>query len=64
MKNEHPEYRDSSPKGVAARFGVSTPTIYKAMNDGLLKAKKAGKRTIITPEAEQDYKNNMPDYKG
>ena len=60
----HPEYRDSSPAGVAARFGVSTPTIYKLINDGLLEAKKLGRRTTITPEAEQACLDSLPDFKG
>jgi len=60
--NTHPDYIDRSPRGVGARSGLSAPTIYKEINEGRLKAKKLGKRTIITPEAEKDWINNLPDY--
>lgn len=60
--NIHPEYRDSSPRGVGARNGLSAPTIYKEIHEGRLQAKKIGKRTIITPEAEQDWINNLPHF--
>ena len=62
MKSTHPEYRDSSPRGVGARKDCSPPTIYKEIREGRLKAKKIGKRTVITPEAEQDWINNLPDF--
>ena len=40
----------------------SRSEIYEAINEGKLKAKKRGRRTIITPDAWNDFLANMPDY--
>ena len=42
---------------------ISRSEIYEAINRGDLKAKKLGRRTIITPEAWTDFLANLPDYK-
>ena len=53
---------DRSPTGFAARIGVSPGTIYSEMARGRLKGKKLRGRTIIPPEEEQRYINDLPDY--
>lgn len=55
------EVIDRSPKGFAHRYGLSVSTIYNQMRSGRLKAKKLGKRTLITAEAEQEWLDNLPD---
>lgn len=50
-----------SPKGFAARNGISLSQVYIEMRAGRLKAKKMGKRTLISEQAEQDWLNNLPD---
>ena len=57
------EKRDSTPKGMAARVGVSVSYIYKLLERGELKGRKAGKRTIILPEDERAWLDSLPDYK-
>jgi hypothetical protein len=42
---------------------ISRSEIYEAINRGALKAKKLGRRTIITHEAWNDFLSNLPDYK-
>ena len=41
-------------------WGVTT--IYKLMGTGQLKAKKAGGKTLITPESVRECIANLPDY--
>lgn len=41
---------------------LSRAEIYRAINRGDLRAKKLGKRTIITPEAWTDFLGSLPDY--
>lgn len=45
------------PKGPFSRS-----EIYNAINRGDLKAKKYGRRTIITPEAWSEFLASLPDY--
>ena len=52
---------DRSPRGVAARNGLSYNTIYKEIKAGRIKAKKLGIRTLITAEAEQAWLDSLPD---
>ena len=40
---------------------ISRTRVYEDMKNGKLRAKKAGPRTIITPEAAKDYIANLPD---
>lgn len=42
---------------------LSRAEIYRAINRGDLRAKKLGKRTLITPEAWTDFLGSLPDYK-
>ena len=42
---------------------ISRSEIYGAINRGDLKAKKLGRRTIVTPEAWGDFLAKLPDYK-
>lgn len=41
---------------------LSRSEIYAAINRGDLKAKKLGRRTIITPDAWRDFLAALPDY--
>jgi hypothetical protein len=40
---------------------ISRTRVYEDMARGLLRAKKAGKRDIITPEEARRYINSLPD---
>jgi hypothetical protein len=42
---------------------LSRSEIYNAINAGRLKAKKCGRRTIITPQAWNDFLAALPDYR-
>ena len=54
-----PGFHATDPRAIAYRLGVSVPTIYKAINDGRLKARKLGTRTIILPDHEQEYIDSL-----
>lgn len=41
---------------------VSRSQIYAALKVGQLKAKKAGRRTIVPPAAWSDFLDRLPDY--
>lgn len=41
---------------------ISRSEIYEAINRGDLKAKKLGRRTIVTQDAWTDFLANLPDY--
>jgi excisionase family DNA binding protein len=43
--------------------GVGRSSIYAAMANGSLNAKKLGRRTIITSQALQEFIGGLPDYK-
>lgn len=45
------------PKGPLSRS-----ELYNAINAGKLRAKKYGKRTIVTPEAWNEFLASLPDY--
>lgn len=47
---------------LAVNGPISRSEIYKAMGRGALRAKKYGRRTIITPDAWRDFLANLPDY--
>jgi len=57
QKNE----RGTSVREVAKYLGVSHPTVYKAIANRGLKAKKLGKHTIILPEWVDNFMDNQPD---
>ena len=52
---------DRSPRGFAARMGISPSNVYKEIRAGRLNAKKLGKRTIISEQAEQAWLDALPD---
>ena len=43
--------------------GRSRTSIYEALKNGELSAKKAGRRTLISFASLKDYLANLPDYK-
>jgi excisionase family DNA binding protein len=49
-----------SVKQVAESLGLSTKTIYEAIEAGKLKAKKTGKQFLITREAVREYWDSLP----
>jgi excisionase family DNA binding protein len=49
-----------SVKQVAESLGLSTKTIYEAIEAGKLKAKKTGKQFLITREAVREYWESLP----
>ncbi len=50
-----------SVKQVAESLGLSTKTIYEAIDAGKLKAKKTGKQFLITREAVREYWDSLPE---
>ena len=55
-------YIDRTPAGFGKRNGLSLSTVYKEIRSGRLKAKKVGRRTHITEQAETDWEKSLPDY--
>ncbi len=51
-----------SPEDAAAFAGVGRDAVYRAMTSGKLKAKKLGRRTLITTEALTAWIESLPDY--
>ena len=49
-----------SVKQVAEALGLSTKTIYEAIEAGKLQAKKTGKQFLITREAVREYFDSLP----
>jgi excisionase family DNA binding protein len=49
-----------SPVGVAKRHGVGIATIYREIAKGALRARKLGRRTLITRDDEAAWLANMP----
>jgi hypothetical protein len=49
------ECKSWRPKGFAKRHNVSPAFVYKQIAEGKLKARKAGKATIITDDNEADW---------
>ena len=52
--------RFTTVKQVADRLGLSTKTIYEAIEAGKLQAKKTGKQFLITREAVREYLESLP----
>ena len=52
---------DRSPRGFAARNGISIAQTYIELRSGRLKAKKMGKRTIILAQSEEVWLDSLPD---
>ena len=52
---------DRSPRGFAARNGISVGQTYIEIHKGRLPAKKVGRRTIITERGEVFWQDNLPD---
>jgi len=53
-----------SVRQVAESLGLSTKTIYEAIDAGRLKAKKTGKQFLITREAVREYWDSLPEAAG
>ena len=49
-----------SPKEAAENLGIGLTKLYQEIAAGRLKALKAGKRTLITSQAQSDWINNLP----
>jgi excisionase family DNA binding protein len=49
-----------SVRQVAESLGLSTKTIYEAIEAGKLQAKKTGKQFLITREAVREYWDSLP----
>lgn len=52
---------DRSPRGFAARNGISVGQAYIEIREGRLLAKKLGKRTLITQKSEDSWLTALPD---
>lgn len=51
---------DRSPRGFAARNGISVGQTYIEIREGRLLAKKLGKRTLITQKSEESWLTALP----
>ncbi|MCB1782629.1 MAG: helix-turn-helix domain-containing protein [Alphaproteobacteria bacterium] len=61
--NELPLPRLSfGPVGAANVAGIGLTKLYEEIKSGRLKAKKFGKRTLVTAAALEDWLNSLPDY--
>ncbi len=54
MQNEPDRVADNIPQA-CERLGISKTLIYKEIGAGRLKAVKAGRRTLITRDAQQSW---------
>ena len=50
------------PVGASNVAGIGLTKLYEEIKSGRLKAKKFGKRTLVTAAALEDWLNNLPDY--
>jgi hypothetical protein len=52
-----------SPNDIPRLSGgaISRSRVYEALKKGTLRAKKAGQRTLITPEEARRFIDNLPD---
>ncbi len=50
------------PVGAANVAGIGLTKLYEEIKSGRLKAKKFGKRTLVTAAALEDWLNSLPDY--
>lgn len=50
-----------SPAEAAEKVGLSESTIKRAINAGLLRAKKNGRRYLITEEQLREWLSELPD---
>ncbi|TPK85312.1 helix-turn-helix domain-containing protein [Mesorhizobium sp. B2-4-17] len=49
-----------SPEEAAAAAGLGRTLIFHAMRDGKLKARKLGRRTVITADDLKTFLDNLP----
>jgi len=47
----------------AREEGIGRGTVYAEIREGRLRARKVGRRTIITAEDAAAWRNNLPDWK-
>lgn len=57
-----PGRRSFSINEICERNKVSRRFVYDEINRGRLKVKKAGRRSLITDEAEGDWLDSLPEY--
>lgn len=50
-----------SPEESAQLLGICRTKVFQEIRAGRLKARKAGKRTLLLPEALQDYTHALPE---
>jgi hypothetical protein len=49
-----------SPDEIAQRNGIGRSLVFQEIKEGRLKAQKAGRRTIITRQAEKAWQDSLP----
>lgn len=54
------QQNSKSLKQLAATHGVSLPTIFRLIAAGKIEARKIGRRTIVTAEAEKAWLDSLP----
>lgn len=67
MQNSKPKLNPSlarlhDVKQAAQMLSMSTTRLYELINEGVLKAKKLGRRTYVTDEAISDFIGALEDY--
>lgn len=63
MSNElkpTPHKQASSPNEFGKRYGVSIATVFRLIRDQKIEARKCGRRTLITAEAEKNWLDSLP----
>ena len=60
MMSDNIEKMAYSIDETADQAGLCRDSIYQAIRDGKLEARKAGRRTLVTAEALRRYLDNLP----
>ena len=55
-----PHKQASSPNEFGKRYGVSIATVFRLIRDQKIEARKCGRRTLITADAERAWLDSLP----
>ena len=55
-----PSKQAASPQEFGKRYGVSIATVFRLIRDQKIEARKCGRRTLITADAEAAWLKSLP----
>ncbi len=55
-----PTKQAASPHEFGKRYGLSIATVFRLIRDQKVEARKCGRRTLITAEAERTWLDSLP----